>query len=187
MFISLTFSKYSPKYASLVYVSNIEGVFAIAEQYNKKEQFQAAYQKLYDQLPIQAMLNNNEEFIDEGDEIKSTLKGIHQYIEENKHNIFLDQAGFRLKNKQNEELVKNINNISSDFHKLLIQGDLEEWTTHDEHVTYQVFINIIYIASHMLGYSFKEKNFCCYAVCEAIMQQYNTSWQKIMRERGFAL
>ncbi|MBA4536690.1 hypothetical protein H1Z61_05910 [Bacillus aquiflavi] len=179
----LTFSSFHPKFAVLVYVSNIEGVFAIAEQYGKRAAFEKAYQTLYKSLPFET-LANDPEFNELGATWKDTIGNIYSLIKENVKNLFTDEEGFYSKELQKEELVQNIQGISSEFHDLLLKQDVEEWTNHEEHVIYRVLINIVYKSAHMLQFTFTEKNFACYAVCEYVMDKYHTTWREIMAQRG---
>ncbi|WP_113929031.1 hypothetical protein [Bacillus sp. P14.5] len=181
----LQYSQYEEKYSVLVYVSNIEGVLAIADTRGKKEAYIQTYEKVYDFL-------NPEQFFQEEDyedkfgrQWKQTLTAIYSLITDNL-DILLHQhdEGYFSPEEQNALLKQNISQIESGFHDELLNNSIDDLLKHREHSIFKYLINIIYKFIHMLGIPFNEKNAACYIVCKYILDKRGTTWKQILDERG---
>ncbi|WP_128895862.1 hypothetical protein [Longirhabdus pacifica] len=183
MYDVLTFSAFSPKYAVLVYVSNIEGVMALAEKYGKKELFEKSYQSLYEKVDVDAVFEDSQYEREIGAAWNEVIGSNFAYIKEQASHLFTDEPGYYTSDKQKQTLIDNMEGIPSEFHHYLLSNELDQTIQHEEHIIYRVLMNIVYRGIYMLQFSFSEKNFACYAVCQYMMDKHNTSWKEILQER----
>ncbi|XYY59963.1 hypothetical protein ACNSPU_01610 [Bacillus velezensis] len=75
----LAFSSYTDKFSVLVYVSNTEGVFSIADSLNKKRSFEDSFLKMYKALEIPAYFTNQSYNLSIGSSWFDTVSKIVDY------------------------------------------------------------------------------------------------------------
>ncbi|MDM5302504.1 hypothetical protein QUF44_13055 [Bacillus subtilis] len=181
---ALSLSKYDEKFSILVYISNIEGVLAIAEKMQKKELFLKTYEKMYKALQPKKFFEDNGYELIYGKNWRNTLSEIYRLITANLDKLNVQDKGYYSFEEQKQLLYKNIQDIDSNFHNQLVNNNIEELLKHEEHAVFKVLINVIYKFVHMLGVNFNEKNAACYIVCQYVLDKNNTTWQEILKERG---
>ncbi|MDQ8057830.1 hypothetical protein RER83_16525 [Bacillus velezensis] len=178
----LAFSSYTDKFSVLVYVSNTEGVFSIADSLNKKRSFEDSFLKMYKALEIPAYFTNQSYNLSIGSSWFDTVSKIVDYTKKNLDALTDSEDGFYSIEKQKEDLVKNIESIDSPFHKNLL-NQIDSLLNHNEHKMFKFLINIIYKSVHMLGFTFVKKNFACFAVSKYVLDKHHTTWEEILKER----
>ena len=178
--------EYGEKYASMMYYSNIAGVFAIAKQYNKYDVFKNNYEKLYNEYDIK-----NFDYKEKDEEVVTCFKNAWDKIYVNckklvKNNVLSEEGYYNL-SEQEKQMIYNVSNINSDFHTAFINDEkLHDIVTGDIHLTFRSIVNILYNILPILNITFVEKNFCCYSIVRYIMEKYNTSWEEIFEERSLS-
>jgi hypothetical protein len=181
----LQFSQFEEKYAVLVYVSNIEGVLAIADTRGKKQAYIQTYEKVYDFLNPGQFFQERDYDDTFGKEWKQTLRTIFNLITDNLDGLLHQHdEGYFSPDEQNALLHQNINEIGSGFHDELLNKNIDDLLKHREHSIFKYLINIVYKFIHMLGIQFNEKNAACYIVCKYILGTNGTTWKQILEERG---
>lgn len=180
----LPLSKYEEQYAVLVYISNIEGVFAIAKSLGIKERYLQIYDRMYTSLSPNIFFSKKGYTQHFGKDWRKLLQRVHKKIVEQLPLLKEDEDDYYSHKEQYELLLKNITDIDSDFHNELSEKNLERLLQHEEHQVFKVLINLVYKAIHMLGISFNEKNAACYFVCRYVLERNNTSWEAILEKRG---
>ncbi len=181
--ITMKLFEHGEKYASMIYFSNIEGVFGIAKQYGKEEAyrtyFETEYQK-YDMEHFEDLVlpeNLEKRFEEAWGKIYEKCVAV---VESDK----LSEEGFYQLKDQEMQMQSNIKDIESEFHQAFRKDEnLHDIVSGKVHLTFRSITNILYNIMPALNISFLEKNFCCYAIVHYIMEKYQTSWQAIMAER----
>lgn len=181
--ITMSLYEHGEKYASMIYFSNIEGVFGVAKQYGKEKAFrtyfETEYQKYtmanFDELELPENLTKRFEEV-----WRKIYEKCVSVVEENK----LSEEGFYELEEQEIQMKSNIQNLESEFHQAFRKDKhLHDIVTGKVHLTFRSVTNILYSIMPALNISFLEKNLCCYAIVRYIAEKYNTSWQEIMAER----
>ncbi|MBP3038188.1 hypothetical protein J9303_01530 [Bacillaceae bacterium Marseille-Q3522] len=180
----LSLSKYEEKYAVLVYISNIEGVLAIAESLGMKERYLKIYNQMFDHLNPHSFFLNEEYQVFFGTAWMKTIEKIHAKIAAQLSLLEADEERYFSHAEQHDLLLHNIKEIDSDFHNQLVAKNIDKLLQHEEHQIFKVLINIIYKAIHMLGVRFNEKNADIYFVCRYVLERNDTTWDAILQERG---
>jgi len=184
MYDVLSVSQFEDKYSVLVYISNIEGVFAIAESMGMRERYLQIYNQMYNSLNPPRFFELEEYKTSFGKDWILMIQAIHRQITEQLSILSEDEEGYYSQEEQYELLRQNISDINSDFHNELREKNLEELLEHEEHQIFKLLINIVYKAIHMLGIPFNDRNAACYFVCRYVLERNNTSWDEILEERG---
>ena len=180
----LSVSEFEEKDAVLVYISNIEGVLAIADTLGMKDKYLQVYNQMYDVLKPNDFFLNEDYYEDFGTSWLQTIEEIHALIVNQLSLLEVDEEGYYSREEQYDLLLKNITEIDSDFHNQLVVKNINELLQHEEHQIFKVLINIIYKAVHMLGIQFNEKNAACYLVSRYVLERNDTTWDAILEERG---
>ncbi len=180
----LSVSKFEKKDAVLVYISNIEGVLAIAETLGMKERYLQVYNQMYDILNPKTFFLNEDYYASFGTTWLQTVEKMHAEIVDQLPLLEVDEEGYYSREEQYDLLLKNITDINSEFHNELVAKNINDLLQHEEHQIFKVLINIIYKTVHMLGIHFNEKNAACYLVSRYVLEQNNTTWDAILNERG---
>lgn len=180
----LSLSRFSRKYSMLVYLSNIEGVFAISNQFEKSTSLREKFEKVYQEIEAERSFHDVRYPVVIGDKWLSVVNEIAENIKQNLDKLSESEQGFFSLEDQKQRLIANIESIDSPFHQSLVQGELDQLLNHEEHKLFKHLINLVYKASHLLGFSFMEKNIACYAVVKYILDQNGSSWEEILMERG---
>lgn len=181
--ITMKLYEQGEKYASMVYFSNIEGVFGVAKQYGKAEAFRTYFEKEYQKYDMEHF-----EELELPDNLVERFEEAWRRIYENcaalVDNKQLVENGFYRLEDQENQMQSNIRDIESEFHQAFRKDEhLHDIVTGKVHLTFRSVTNILYNIMPALNISFLEKNFCCYAIVNYIMAKYHTSWQAIMAER----
>lgn len=175
----LNLSIYHEKYAVLVYISHIEGVFSIADSYNLKMKYKNIFSKFAENInftPDTTVNRCDNEFYMIFQKIIFELRNTID-------NLKIYEEGYFSIDDQFELLQSNIDNINSKFHKDLKDRDLMDLAYHSEHLIFKVLISLVYKYIHMIGINFNEKNIAIYLVCDYISKEYKTNWKDILNER----
>lgn len=179
----LTFSKFEEGASVLVYVSNIEGVLAIAKQRNLKKQYEKAFNAVYDH--IRTKLDSAfKEKNDLQDDWLDTMRYCFGHIEKNIDVMNVHTEGYYSQEDQRTLLLNNISTIESPFHTALKEKNLGKLLEHEEHLLFKVFMNVIYIIINQLGVNFNDKNIAMYMVIRSIFEETNGNWESVLMERG---
>jgi hypothetical protein len=184
MRVILKYSKLPDKYAMVTYLSNSEGVLAIAKQNGLGDQFLHKYNLLYDALPIDELAHPEKAFAELIEDWKELFDKINE-----KFHLYMEQGevyedGYYSKEERHNELLKNMAKIESDFHEQALMQHLNIIENHKMQQDFRFLVNIEYQILHMMDITFKERAFLCHALCRAIMAETNTSWQEIIAERN---
>lgn len=180
----LSLSRFPRKYSVLVYLSNIEGVFAIGDQYEKNVSLRERFESIYRELEIDKGLADDDYPSLIGEKWLEAITQISENIKANLEGLSQSEEGFFSLEEQKQRLISNIGTIDSPFHQSLVGQDLEQLLNHEDHKLFKHLINLVYKASHLLGFSFMEKNIACYAITKYILDQNGSSWEEILKERG---
>lgn len=180
----LSLSRFPRKYSVLVYLSNIEGVFAIADQYEKNVSLRDKFEKIYQEIEAEKSFADGDYQSLIGEKWFSVITQISENIKENLEKLSESEEGFFSLEEQKQRLISNVGTIDSPFHQSIVHGDLDQLLNHEEHKLFKHLINLVYKASHLLGFSFMEKNIACYAVTKYILDKNGSSWAEILMERG---
>lgn len=180
----LSLSRFPRKYSVLVYLSNIEGVFAIADQYEKDISLRDRFENIYQELEINTGFSDGNYQNIIGEKWLEIITEISESIKKNLDKLSQSEEGFFSLEEQKQRLISNIGTIDSPFHQSLVGGDLNQLLNHEEHKLFKHLINLVYKASHLLGFSFMEKNIACYAITKYILDKSSSSWEEILKERG---
>ncbi|KQU63083.1 hypothetical protein ASG66_01325 [Bacillus sp. Leaf406] len=180
----LPYSRFEEKYAVLVYVSNIEGVLAIAESMKKKQAYINTYERVYDVLNPRELFAGKDYEEAFGMDWRVTIGSIDSLITTNLEGLAGEEEGYYSHREQRELLYQNIREIGSGFHDELMARNIEGLLDHEEHARFKYLINVVYKFIHMIGVSFNEKNVACYIVSRFILEENGTTWDEILKERG---
>ena len=175
--------QYGEKYASVMYYSNIAGVFAIAKQYNAESYLRENYKKLYNRLNIDRL-----DTLSVDEELLSGYRKAWTAIYELSLKLYqkggFSEEGYLSVEEQGNRMKSNVSGIGSEFHELLISEEsIDRMITSETHLVFRSITNLLYNILPTLNINFLEKNFCCYAITEFIAKKYNTSWKEIFKER----
>lgn len=181
--ITMKLYEYGEKYASMLYFSNIEGVFGVAKQYGKEEAFRTYFDTEYPQYDMEHF-----DDLKLPDDLDKQFEVVWKLIYEKSAAVAdihtLSEEGFYRLKDQEMQMQSNIKNLDSDFHRAFLKDqNLHAIVRGKVHLTFRSITNILYNIMPALNITFIEKNFCCYAIVRYIMEKYNTSWQAIMAER----
>lgn len=179
----LSYSKLGDKYSMIVYLSNSEGILAIAQGYGKREGMMAKFDLLYDALPLKTLRFPEKRGADILDYWQKLFNQINEEIDTYIQTNELYTDGYYSKEDQHKHLQQNIGNINSEFHNQALMNNHSDVTAHKVHQQFRFLINIEYQVMHMLGITFKEKAFLCHALPRFIMEETGSSWQEILSER----
>lgn len=179
----LTFSKFEEGSSVLVYVSNIEGVLAIAKQRDLKKQYEKAFNAVYDHLKTE-LDSAFKEKDDVQDDWLDTMNSCFRNIEKNIDVMNVHTKGYYSQEDQRNLLLDNISTIESPFHTTLKEKNLDKLLEHEEHLLFKVFMNVIYIIINQLGVNFNDKNIAMYMVIRSIFEETNGDWETALMERG---
>lgn len=179
----LSYSNLEDKYSMMVYLSNSEGILAVADEYGKRKKMMIKFDTLYDALPLDTLRFPKEQFagvLGHWQKLFDQInKEINAYIQTNE--LYTD--GYYSREEQHKHLQQNIGEINSDFHDQALMNNFSDVTAHKTHQQFRFLINIEYQVMHMLGITFKEKAFLCHALPRFIMEETGSSWQEILSER----
>ena len=175
--------EHGEKFASLMFVSNIAGVFALAKQYGKEDAFRNYFESEYKKYPMgefeQVELDGS--LLD-----RFSVAWTHIYndcialVDED----LLSEKGYYRLEDQVQQARANMHGLESEFHQTLIRDEhLNEMVSSRTHLVFRSIVNILYNLMPSLNLSFLDKQFCCYAVVRYIMEKYDTDWKHIMEER----
>lgn len=181
--ITMQLFEYGEKYASLMYFSNIAGIFGIARQYGKENAFRSYFEKEYIKYDMKQLesINISGDLVERfRDAWQLIYKRCSALVEENK----LSEEGFYQLADQEKQMQLNIQDIESEFHQTFRKDKhLHDIVSGKIHLTFRSIANILYNIMPALNITFLEKNFCCYAIVHYIMEKYDTNWKQIMAER----
>lgn len=181
--ITMQLFEYGEKYASLMYVSNIMGVFGIAKQYGKEQAFLEFFENEYAKYDMSLLetMDSQKELVSQFEVAwMSIYEKCSLLVEENK----LSEKGFYRLEEQEQQMRKNISGLESPFHKALYEDErLHDMVSSKTHLVFRSVVNIFYSIMPALNISFLDKNLCCYAIVRYIMEKYDTKWQQVMEER----
>jgi hypothetical protein len=181
--ITMKLFSHGEKYASLMFYSNIAGVFAIAKQYKADNALKENYDKLYKRLDIDSL---------DTLPVDKRLLGDYHRVWENIYELSqklyqkggFSEEGYLSIEEQGERMKNNVSGIGSEFHEQLISGEsIDQMITSETHIVFRSITNLLYNILPSLNINFLEKNFCCYAITEFIAKEYKTSWKEIFKER----
>ena len=179
----LRYSHLEDKYSMMVYLSNSEGILAIAEQYGKRDSMLEKFKLIYNKLPLNVVRTPElsvSETISQWDQLFADINDkIKNFIQTNE----LYTEGYYSQGEQHEHLQKNVAEINSDFHNQVLMNNLTAITGHKLHQQFRFLVNIEYQVMHMLGITFKEKAFLCYGISRFIMDETGSDWREILSER----
>lgn len=181
--ITMNLFQYGEKYASVMYYSNIAGVFAIAKQYNAESYLRENYKKLYNRLNIDRL-----DTLSVDEELLSGYRKAWTAIYELSLKLYqkggFSEEGYLSVEEQGNRMKSNVSGIGSEFHEVLISEEsIDRMITSETHLVFRSITNLLYNILPTLNINFLEKNFCCYAITEFIAKKYNTSWKEIFKER----
>lgn len=179
----LRYSNLEDKYSMIVYLSNSEGILAIADEYGKRRNLISKFNLLYTSLPLATLRSSKSAFLNIFNHWERLFDRIDKEISDYLQKDKLYMVGYYSKEEQYEHLQQNIQRINSDFHNQVILDSVQDITSHKIHQQFRLLINIEYQLMHMLGVTFKEKAFLCYALPRFIMEEIGSSWQDILSER----
>lgn len=180
----ITFSSYSVNYSVLVYVSNIEGVLAIAKEQGNREQMEEVFRKSFAALDIPEAFNDEAYWTLLGNEWRNTISELMADTKNQLEQLSISEDGYFSLEEQRDRLINNIEGIDSPFHHTLLADNLDQLLDHKEHKIFKFLINVIYKSIHMMGFPFMKKNIACYAVTQYVYDQFNMKWEDIVKERG---
>ncbi len=175
--------EHGEKFASLMYVSNITGVFALAKQYGKEDAFRSYFESEYKKYPMEEF-----ERVELDGLLLERFSAAWTQIYNNcvalvDGNLLSEKGYYRL-GDQVQQARANIQGLESEFHQALIRDEhLVEMVSGKTHLVFRSIANILYNLMPSLNLSFLDKHFCCYAVVRFIMEKYDTDWKQIMNER----
>jgi len=174
---------YGEKYASVMYYSNIAGVFAIAKQYNTEQSLRENYSKLYQRLDIDHL-----DTLPVYEKLMRDYQKVWTEIYEQSLKLYqnggFEEDGYLRLEEQGKRMKNNVSGIGSEFHAAFIaEESIDQIITSETHLVFRSVANLLYNILPTLNINFLEKNFCCYAVTEFIFRKYNTSWEEIFKER----
>jgi len=175
--------EFGDKFASMMFYSNIAGVFAIAKEYGKETVIEANYMEQYSRLGLQHL----EQFY-EGDTLLNRYQKAWKQIYRECEKVYdangYYEEGYLTIDAQGKQMIKNVNGIASEFHHNFVgQDNIDEVISGRLHIIFRSIVNVFYTILGPLNINFLEKNFCCYAVCHYVFDKYNTTWDQIMEER----
>lgn len=182
--ITMKLFEHGEKFASLLYVSNITGFFALAKQYGKEKAFRSYFEDEYNKYSM-------EEFdhveVDESLLERFSIAWTQIYnncIALVDGNLLSEKGYYRLE-EQVQRAYDNMQGLTeSEFHQTLIRDKhFVELVSGKTHLVFRSIANILYNIMPSLNLSFLDKHFCCYAVVRYVMEKYNTDWKQIMNER----
>lgn len=181
--ITMNLFQYGEKYASVMYYSNIAGVFAIAKQYNTEHSLRDNYEKLYRRLDIDRLdkLPVDEKLLKDYQKVWATIYELSLKLYQNQG---FSEEGYLKLGEQGDRMKNNVSGIGSEFHEAFISEEsIDQMITSETHLVFRSITNLLYNILPTLNINFLEKNFCCYAITEYIFRCYNTSWKEIFKER----
>jgi hypothetical protein len=175
--------EHGEKFASLMYVSNITGVFALAKQYGKEDAFRSYFESEYEKYPMEKFDQVDldglllERFSVAWTQIYNDCIAL---VDED----LLSEEGYYRLEDQVQQARANMQGLESEFHQMLVRDEhLIEMVSGKIHLVFRSIANILYNVLPSLNLSFLDKHFCCYAVVRYIMEKYDTDWKQIMNER----
>lgn len=181
--ITMNLFSYGEKYASVMYYSNIAGVFAIAKQYNTEQSLRENFEQLYRRLNIDKL---DTLMVDE--DLLKAYQGVWKSIYELSVSLYhkggFSEEGYLRIADQGARMKNNVSGIGSEFHEAFISEEaIDQMITSETHIVFRSIANLLYNILPTLNINFLEKNFCCYAITEYIFKKYDTSWKEIFKER----
>ncbi len=181
--ITMQMFDYGEKYGSMMYFSNINGVFAIAGRYGKEDAFRKYFEAEYKKMDL-SDFDNFEIGKSLIEKYRNAWGKIHcmcvKLVKEKK----LSEEGYFTLEDQEQLMISNTKGVDSEFHKAMMADEkLHEVVSNDLHLIFRSISNILYSVLPALNITFMEKQFCCYAIISFIMEKYDTTWQQIAKER----
>ncbi len=183
--ILLLLYPHGEKYGALQYYSHSQGMLALSKQYGVEDAFEQYFNDMYVQLDVDQL----DSHLVEDDTLKEAMAVFKDFYQETL-DLFnqkgFQEEGFYNLQDQIQQMKTNVSAIESSFHdNLLSSGALEDVASSQEHLVHRSLTNVLYNSLIFLNIDFKQKHFLCYAISRFVSFKYDTSWQQIMKERGF--
>jgi len=179
--ITMQLFEQGEQYASLMYVSNIQGVLGIAKQYQKQTAFIQYFEEQYGRFELEQMDQLLPKDLVAGytrawqDIYQKCIELVSQGLEERGYYKLVDQE---------KQLKKNISTVESDFHQAMLRDkNLHNLITSSVHLTFRSIVNILYSCMPAMNITFMEKQLCCYVIVRYTLEKYKTNWEQLMKER----
>lgn len=177
--------EHGEKFASMMYFSNIMGVFGVAKVYGKENAFRTYFKKEYSKYDISELeIKHAEGSLEQRFDV--AWARIYQKCVELVDGNKLTERGYFDLRDQEARATSNMIGLESDFHQALLKDErLHDIISSKTHLVFRSIANILYNIMPSLNVTFLDKHFCCYAVVNYIMEKYNTDWKEIMAQRVF--